>query len=62
MSKEDKMREENHTYELYAIIVHEGRSTFQGHYYAFVRHNGLWYRYDDDHVRLIGPDLSTVKK
>lgn len=64
ISDEDRLREESHVYHLYSLIVHEGYSTNQGHYYAFVKHqdNNLWYRYDDDNVKLIGPDLSSVKR
>lgn len=64
ISDEDREREENHSYHLYSLIVHEGYSTNQGHYYAFVKNlqTNLWYRYDDDNVKLIGPDLSSVKK
>lgn len=52
-------KEFNHIYRLYAIIVHEGYSTSSGHYYSFIKNteNNLWYRYDDDVVRLVGPNL-----
>ena len=64
ISDADREREESHSYHLYSLIVHEGYSTNQGHYYAFVKHqdSNLWYRYDDDNVKLIGPDLSSVKR
>ena len=57
-------RELNHIYKLYALIVHEGNSTTQGHYYAYIKNsqNRQWYRYDDSVVTLIGPDLKSVKK
>lgn len=64
ISDVDRQREESHQYHLCSLIVHEGYSTNQGHYYAFVKHqdNNLWYRYDDDNVKLVGPDLSSVKR
>lgn len=57
-------KEYNHVYRLYAIIVHEGYSTAKGHYYAFIKNqdNQLWYKYDDDNVSKVGPNLSSVKK
>ena len=59
ITDEDREREESHSYHLYSLIVHEGYSTAQGHYYAFIKHaeTNLWYRYDDDVVKLIGPTL-----
>lgn len=63
-SKEQMNKEINHIYRLYAIIVHEGYSTSRGHYYSFIKNSEdkNWYRYDDDSVKIIGPDLSSVKK
>lgn len=51
-------------YSLYSVIVHEGYSTFQGHYISFIKNsqNGFWYKYDDDNVKFIGSDLKSVKK
>ena len=51
-------------YRLYAIIVHEGYSTSSGHYYTFIKNqeNHHWYKYDDDVVKHVGPDLNGVKK
>lgn len=64
ITDEDREREESHSYHLYSLIVHEGYSTAQGHYYAFIKHaeTNLWYRYDDDVVKLIGPTLQSVKR
>ena len=59
ISQTDLERERSHVYRLYAFIVHEGYSTQSGHYYAFVKHEEKWYRYDDDQVRCVG-DLSGV--
>uniref|UniRef100_A0A3Q0TGZ3 USP domain-containing protein n=1 Tax=Amphilophus citrinellus TaxID=61819 RepID=A0A3Q0TGZ3_AMPCI len=36
-------------YRLYAVITHTGTPT-QGHYKAYVKHNGEWYCADDTHV------------
>ena len=57
-------KEINHIYKLYAVIVHEGYSTSRGHYYSFIKNSEdkIWYKYDDDSVKPIGADLSSVKK
>ena len=42
-----------HVYELYAFIVHEGRKSDEGHYYALIRHKtqyNTWYKFDDETV------------
>ena len=40
-----------HTYALYAVLVHSGRSLHSGHYFCFVRAPaGTWYRMDDSSV------------
>ena len=36
-TQQEKIREYNHFYRLYAIIVHEGYSTSSGHYYTFIK-------------------------
>ena len=47
-----------HTYELYAVLVHEGASVHSGHYYCYVRpSNGVWYQLDDDVVRQCSAQL-----
>lgn len=57
-------KEFNHVYNLYALIVHEGYSTQKGHYYSFIKNQatGIWYKYDDDEVKAIGKDLSSVRR
>jgi len=54
----------NHVYNLYAVIVHEGYSTSRGHYYCFIKNQstGIWFKYDDDDVKPVGKDLSSVKR
>jgi ubiquitin C-terminal hydrolase len=62
------LKERNHAYRLYAIIVHQGYSAHKGHYYCYIRPSmckgGLtgecegdeskcWYKYDDESVKLI---------
>jgi ubiquitin carboxyl-terminal hydrolase 36/42 len=40
-----------HMYSLTGVLVHQGRSTHSGHYYAFVRSpGGGWHRMDDEQV------------
>ncbi|KAK2516936.1 hypothetical protein Q9966_014864 [Columba livia] len=46
-------------YSLYAVLVHEGHSCQQGHYYCFVKaRDGRWYKMDDESVVLC--DIQTV--
>lgn len=55
---------QDHFYELYAVIIHKGYSTANGHYFSIVKNfeDGLWYKYDDLMVTCLGPDFSSVKK
>lgn len=46
------------TYELFAVIVHIGQ-VHTGHYVAYVKQNGYWFRCDDDKVVCVSED--TVK-
>ncbi|XP_069728672.1 ubiquitin carboxyl-terminal hydrolase 17-like protein 6 [Phaenicophaeus curvirostris] len=40
------------TYELYAVLVHSGFSSYSGHYYCYVKaSDGHWYEMNDDVVR-----------
>lgn len=43
--------EETH-YTLYSVLVHFGSNTGYGHYYCFLRSNGVWYRFNDENVVL----------
>ena len=56
-------KELSHIYKLYAFIVHEGKTTQQGHYYSFVKNttNEQWYKYNDDQVSLVG-DFDKIKQ
>ena len=37
-----------HLYELYGVIVHQGRSIASGHYICFIKNsNDMWYEMDD---------------
>ena len=43
-----------HTYELYAMIIHQGYSSQIGHYYCLIRHStGQWIKFDDEKITLI---------
>ena len=47
------------SYELYAVLVHEGHTCNSGHYHCFVQApNGLWYSMNDASVHSVG--LATV--
>jgi ubiquitin carboxyl-terminal hydrolase 36/42 len=44
-------KKKNLQYELIASIVHDGRFSFKGHYYSYVKSfNKKWYKLDDSHV------------
>lgn len=45
-------------YELVAVLVHQGNSCEHGHYLAYVKNAGLWYRCNDSIVEEV--DFSTV--
>ncbi len=41
-------------YDLYALIVHHGRSVSSGHYIAYVKApNGLWWLCDDTNIKTV---------
>lgn len=41
---------EESQYTLYSVLVHFGSNTGNGHYYCFLRSNGVWYRFNDETV------------
>lgn len=45
-------------YELVAVLVHQGQSCEHGHYIAFVKKNGEWYKCNDSQVTQV--DVSIV--
>jgi len=49
-------------YELYAAVVHDGVSVHGGHYYAYVKVDGVWYRFNDATATRLSarPDLSAA--
>ena len=41
-------------YKLYAVLIHEGFSTFSGHYYCYVKNStDIWYCMNDSDVRQV---------
>ena len=45
-------------YELYAVVYHRGRRATSGHYYCVVKaHDGRWWRFDDESVRVFRGDV-----
>ena len=43
-----------HLYDLYALIVHYGRSVSSGHYVAYVKApNGYWWLCDDTNIKQV---------
>ena len=47
IGKEDGERKE---YELISIVEHHGESCHKGHYIAYGKRRGTWYRYNDENV------------
>jgi hypothetical protein len=45
-------------YELVAVLVHQGATCEAGHYLAYVKNNGLWYKCNDSDVSVV--DVSVV--
>ncbi|OMH85521.1 Ubiquitin carboxyl-terminal hydrolase 2 [Zancudomyces culisetae] len=45
----------SYTYELYAIMIHEGDTTESGHYWIYIRNNekNCWYEFNDDIVKIV---------
>ncbi|KAI9216816.1 hypothetical protein BC828DRAFT_284696 [Blastocladiella britannica] len=39
-----------HTYNLYAVVHHNGKTANAGHYYVYVMHRGHWFKLDDGDV------------
>eukprot|EP00803_Ostreobium_quekettii_P010693 evm.model.scf_230.2 EVM.evm.TU.scf_230.2 scf_230:37155-45596(+) len=48
---------ESAVYKLYGVIVHDGYLVHMGHYVAYAKAaNGVWYRFDDEHVAEVSLD------
>jgi Ubiquitin carboxyl-terminal hydrolase len=45
-------------YELVSVLVHQGNSCEYGHYLAYVKHSGVWYKCNDSTIEPV--DVSTV--
>lgn len=56
MSKVNKARPP--PYELVSVLVHQGNTCESGHYLAYVKHGGFWYRCNDALVEQV--DVETV--
>ncbi|CAE8616791.1 unnamed protein product, partial [Polarella glacialis] len=41
-------------YNLYGLVVHSGQSAKSGHYIAYAKHGGQWYRFNDETVNIVG--------
>lgn len=60
LSLKNYMSEKTHgfsypVYELYAIVVHAGATSYSGHYYSFVKNStGAWYYLNDHMVHEVG--------
>ncbi len=38
-------------YRLYGVLVHQGEKASSGHYYAYLRLHGKWYKFNDEIVK-----------
>lgn len=47
-------------YELVAVLVHQGQTCDSGHYLAYVKNAGQWYKCNDSHIEPV--DVATVLK
>lgn len=48
-------------YELTALVIHEGRFSFRGHYFSYVRaFNKQWYKFDDSNVTLVSDESQVM--
>lgn len=47
-----------HRYELYGMVVHDGYSTFSGHYYSVIKlqNSPKWAKFNDEKVTLVEPN------
>lgn len=43
-------------YELMAVLTHKGRSSASGHYVAWIKKDGQWFKCDDDYVEAVDSD------
>jgi ubiquitin carboxyl-terminal hydrolase 22/27/51 len=46
----DAKDKEKFTYDLETVVVHQGEHIQNGHYFAFCRQGGKWFRFDDEIV------------
>ena len=44
INKYTEKNNKNNSYELYAVLVHQGHQMWSGHYYSYIKNsNNLWY-------------------
>ncbi|KAK8852923.1 hypothetical protein M9Y10_017917 [Tritrichomonas musculus] len=46
-------------YELYGVIVHQGKSSYIGHYYAYLNLQNNWYLFNDTRVKKVTKEEAT---
>ncbi|CAD8213757.1 unnamed protein product [Paramecium octaurelia] len=57
--KQDQFDNQTSKYELFACIVHLGRSVQSGHYVSYIKKNGGWILYNDSKVaKIVEPSLN----
>jgi ubiquitin C-terminal hydrolase len=55
-------QQRRHIYQLYAFILHEGKTPNEGHYFAIVYHNNGWLKYDDESVSRVKDPQTYLRK
>ena len=53
ISEQLSIEDTNDRYSLYAIVVHADMGTAGGHYYAYVKKNGSWYKCNGSNVSVV---------
>jgi ubiquitin carboxyl-terminal hydrolase 22/27/51 len=53
ISKATEYAASHSDYELSSVIVHHGDRTNDGHYYAYCKHAGTWYNFNDSQVTVV---------
>ena len=48
----DQDPERPEVYQLYGVLVHEGKKAESGHYYVYLKVDGQWYKFNDQEVSI----------
>ena len=48
-------------YTLVNVMLHQGRMSGAGHYFAFGKHNNKWYQFNDEDVESVDESIMKLK-